>query len=129
MRFTYIPIFAVIWVVYWIADLIMNFQYYTSYESGRIKLIFSILMLSVGVLLFVAYFMIDRMPKALQKISPNKRCPNCYAKLKGNSFCPKCGEIVDKEYRGTLSRCATCGKEIDDPDRDFCPGCGSMLKK
>lgn len=129
MRLNYIPIFPLLWVILWTVQLLVNFDYYMSTESGRARIIIYGLMILVGVLLFLYFAFVSRKSGILYKLSPKNRCPNCYSKVGNEGFCPKCGTAVDFEKVKNISVCASCGEKIDDSDRDFCPRCGNMLRK
>ena len=115
MNVRYYPVFSLIAVLAFAVMVIRNFDFYMSYPEGRIMLAALGCMLAVGVVLGPSV----------------PRCPSCYAKLKkGTGFCPKCGKVVDRnEMANQLYRCGRCGWEIDDPSREFCPKCGSSLRK
>ena len=67
----------------------------------------------------------------LQKISPSRHCPHCFEKMeKGSHFCAKCGAIIDNSSTCTaMEKCARCGEKILDVNQEFCPRCGSILKR
>lgn len=130
MRIRYFPIFSLIWVLAFAFGIVYNFDYYMSYPEGRMLLLALGLMLAVGVVALVYSLLAALAPKVLYRAG-FARCPKCYAKLKkGTGFCPRCGTVVDREsMQNQLYRCGRCGSEIDDPSREFCPRCGSNLRK
>ena len=130
MRLNIIPIFSTMWIIGFALGIITNWNYLTHSQSGRTMLFFLGLMILLGAVVLtwsLAKFYGGRIGAL---ISPSTHCPNCHAKLKaGTGFCPKCGKIIDTASNPNVCRCRRCGAEIDDPDRDFCPKCGSTLKK
>lgn len=130
MNVRYYPVFSLIAVLAFAVMIIRNFDFYMSYPEGRIMLAALGCILAVGVIALAYTSLLAFAPKMLYKAG-FARCPSCYAKLKkGTGFCPKCGKVVDRsEMANQLYRCGRCGWEIDDPSREFCPKCGSSLRK
>ena len=130
MRFNYIPFFSVMWISGFVIWILVNWNYLINTESGRTMLFFLGLMVLLGVVVLVWSLTKTHGGKLMAKLCPSTHCPNCGAKLKkGTGFCPKCGEITDVSANPNICRCRHCGARIDDPDRDFCPKCGSTLRK
>ena len=129
--FNYIPIFPIIWAAFCAINIISNYRYYMMTQEGRVLLaLFAIMMVLCA---FLAIYLIKPrfLMKILQKVSPGRRCPNCYERVeKGSHFCAKCGTIIDDSSECTvMAKCGRCGERISDSAVDFCPRCGNLLKK
>ncbi len=123
MRYTFLPIFPAI-------ALLSTLLVFLTGPRTRTSMIFFGLMVLVCVAAIIYLSYLAYAPRAKAKVWKGTRCPVCYAKLdKESGFCPKCGNVVDPSKGAALTRCPKCGFDIDEPDRDFCPRCGSMLKK
>jgi hypothetical protein len=128
MKLSIQAVIAAFWLVFWTAQMMVNYNYYIRTENGRLMLLLFGICLALGAIFFAYIAWKSYGPKIMYKANKSKRCPDCYAKLDPKSdFCPKCGK--DLSGRDKANICWNCGYEDLDKNSTSCPKCGREYKK